>query len=446
MVIILYQIHLLYPFTYTSKPEQSDESITEDQFFEFLPYVKTFFTSGYKNIFIKKLDIPKRVTLHFGNGINPRMTELNISDGKIFFFTHDVAILSIQIMVDTEMSKQDISLIIKHFSNLTKTSKSRILNVHPSKILTEIHYDKNIKKECYEYVTVVSVKNQNKTLVKDFRCASSTITSSPDIADAIVENREKFQVILESSPSVKEWIESIISPYIHSFAVSNFLNIAYLNLFVLTLVNKEDKERDKFVDAVLLRYEFLKSETTSINHSGIEKLPYSNNINVYANLNGTVVLADNNDYNKSTLFNHFGKNILLIYLFVLLQKSILIKLIDGADDELKNSQNLVNTNYKDMIIDYMRHIDFTQLSNNPVRNSIYKFYRSTHMIKDLLAEIKIIIDYYTAQKKMEDDQRSEAAFRRFEIIVGSVGLMLALLSLKSEINEAYIFFKNFLFS
>ena len=439
----MHQIHLLYPFQYINKPDQNDESITEDQLFEFLPYVKTFFTAGYKNIFIKKLDIPKSVTLHFGSATNARMAELNISDSKVFFFSHDVAILSIQIIIDTEMSKQDVSLIIKHFSNLTKTSKSRVLNVLPSKMLTEIHYDKNIKKECYGYVTVVSVENQNKTLVKDFRCTSNAIVSSQAIADAIVKNRDKFQALLESAPSVNEWIEDIISPYIHSFSVSNFLNIAYLNLFVLTLIDKEDKEREKFLDDVLLRYEFLKSETTSINHSGIQKLPYSNNINVYANLNGTVVLADNNDYNKSTLFNHFGKNILLIYLFVLLQKSILIKLIDGADDELKNSQNLVNTNYKDMIINYMRHIDFTQLSNNPVRNGIYKFYRSTHMIKDLLAEIKIIIDYYTAQKKMEDDQRTERSFRRFEIVVGSVGLLLAILGFKSEIYQAFICLKNY---
>jgi len=439
----LHQIHLLYPFQYINKPDQNDELITEDQLFEFLPYVKTFFTAGYKNIFIKKLDIPKSVTLHFGSSTDDRMVELNISDSKIFFFSHDIAILSIQIIIDAEMSKQDVSLIIKHFSNLTKTSKSRVLNVLPSKMLTEIDYDTNIKKECYEYVTVVSVKNQNKTLVKDFRCSSNTIFSSQAIADAIVKNRDKFEVLLESALSVNEWIEGIISPYIHSFPVSNFLNIAYLNLFVLTLIDKEDKEREKFIDAILLRYEFLKSETTNINHNGIQKLPYSNNINVYANLNGTVVLADDNDYNRSTLFNHFGKNILLIYLFVLLQKSILIKLIDGADDELKNSQNLVNTNYKDMIIDYMRHIDFTQLSNNPVRNGIYKFYRSTHMIKDLLAEIKIIIDYYTAQKKMEDDQRSERSFRRFEIIVGSVGLLLGILGFKSELYQAFICLKNY---
>ncbi len=442
MVLFLHQIHLLYPFQYINKPDQSDESITEDQLFEFLPYVKTFFTAGHKNIIIKKLDIPKSGTLHFGSGTNARMAELNISDSKVFFFSHDVAILSIQIIIDTEMSKQDVSLIIKHFSNLTKTSKSRVLNVHPSKMLTEIHYDKNIRKECYEYVTVVSVENQNKTLVKDFRCTSKTIVPSQAIADAIVENRDKFQALLESAPSVNEWIEGIISPYIHSFSVSNFLNIAYLNLFVLTLIDKEDKEREKFIDTVLLRYEFSKSETTSINHSGIQKLHYSNNINAYANLNGTVVLADNNEYNKSTFFNHFGKNILLIYLFVLLQKSILIKLIDGADDELKNSQNLVNTNYKDMIIDYIRHIDFTQLSNNPVRNGIYKFYRSTYMIKDLLAEIKVIIEYYTAQKKMEDDQRAESAFRRFEIIVGSVGLLLAILGFKSEIYQCYTYLKN----
>lgn len=438
------KIHLIYPFQYVSQPDDFSENLTKDQLFEFLPYVKNFFTKSHKNIRIKNIKIQKDITLHTGKSKNEQLTELYFEEAKIFFFQSNIAMLVLKLSIkehfDFQNSREILTHTLKHLSTLSNNNSSKIVSCIPSRIVNKIPLTENMHKHCNGKVNIIPLVEEEKLIVRDFRI--KTVENNLAINKAIEENRKQYNVHVERALSISAWVESLISPYIDTFDNSNFLNISYLNIFTLSLAPKDDTQKNNFIDASLLHYDYLKNDINeSKSHTGIKKLAYSRNINVYANLNGALILADDTAYNKDTFFNHFSHNILLIYLFVLLQKSILITLINNTDRELDNIGKKDSQTYKDTILNYLIHIDFTQLSNNPVRNEIYKFFRETHLIKDLLSEIKLIVDNYDNQKQKEDERRTSNRFMWFEITIAIIGV-LQLISEWDQISK----FVNSLFS
>lgn len=425
------QINLIYPFKYETKPNKTDETISKDQLFEFLPYAKSFFVKKSKNIIIKKLDTKKDFTIHFTKSKQTYIEELCIHESKIIFFQYNIAMLLIKVSIPNELSETEISLISKNLSSITSNAKVKIVDIQPSRVITKVKFSEEIQKSIFNKVHIIPVQTSQEIIVKDFRCDTVKVTNQT-VMEAILNNKSKYQDALEVSLSVSEWIEEMIKPYISSFEKSNFLNLAYLNIYTLLLIDKDNDVKEQWIDSLLLRYESYHEQSMQIEHKGIQKLAYSGNINIYSNLNGTVAVAKNYEYNQQTFFDHFGKNILLIYIFVLLQKSILIDLINKADADIEDKGNKYQ-NQKDIILSYLKHIDFTQLSNNPVRNEIYKFFRSTHMVKDLISEIKIIIEYYSSLKDKEDDQRNSRRFQIFEITIAIIGLIPIILEFREEI-------------
>ena len=55
------------------------------------------------------------------------------------------------------------------------------------------------------------------------------------------------------------------------------------------------------------------------------------------------------------------------------------------------------------ILTYLARNDFTQISNNPARNLLYKFFRSNFELKELLEEVSTII------RKIDQDIEAERA-------------------------------------
>ena len=439
------QVYLIYPFKYVSKPKETDETISKDQLFEFLPYVKSFFTKQYKNIIIKKLDIKKSFSLYFKESKKEYIEELTIHDSKIIFFQYNIAILSIKITLPDELLEEDVSFITKNISNISNMTNTKILDILPSRIISTRKYTNNFTNFEYDKVKIINVQKKEEVIIKDFRCNTEDIIDE-DIIKAVLNNKNQFYSALESAQSTSSWIQSMINPYILSFNESNFLNLEYLNIYSLLMIDDDSNEaQEPFIDSILLRYRFSNEYSGPIEHNGIRKIIYGNNIKIYSNLNGTIAVAKNNQYNQQTFLNHFGKNIFLIYLFVILQKSILIDLINQADNKADFKHEKYQ-NQKDDILYYLRHIDFTQLSNSPVRNEIYKFYRSTHEIKDLIHEIKIIIEYYNSLKDKEDEKIASKRFRNFEILIALIGIVPILIEFKEEIYSIFSQVYKFLFS
>ncbi len=437
------KIHLIYPFQYISQPDDFSETLTKDQLFEFLPYVKNFFIQSHKNIRIKNIKILKDITLHTGKGKNEHLTELHFEEAKIFFFQSNIAMLVLKLSVnehfDFHSNRKTLTHVLKHLSTLNNNSNSKIVQCIPSRIVNKMPLPENMYKHCNGKVNIIPLIQEEKLIVRDFRI--ETTENNLTISEAIENNRKQYNAHFEKSLSISAWIESLISPYIDTFEKSNFLNISYLNIFTLSLIPQEDNQKNNFIDASLLHYDYLKNDINeSKAHTGIKKLSYSRNINVYANLNGTLILADETAYNKNTFFNHFSYNILLIYVFVLFQKSILITLINNTDREINDLDKKDSQTYKDIILDYLIHIDFTQLSNNPVRNEIYKFFRETHLIKDLLGEIKLIVDNYDNQKQKQNERKSAHRFMLFEITIGVLGVIQVI----TEWDKIYKFFTTLL--
>jgi hypothetical protein len=434
---------LIFPFKYNIRPDNGDfYGIHADETYNFLPYVKSFFNDGsVKQLSILPVEIPLEGTLCFKTSyksFEKNITDIFFQNAQIYFFDKNIAILSIVFRTSSDKSKELMSRILKAFTDIGNHNDARFLSLlakNTYSIIDPIENNEHV--EIFGNVKVFVDKKNKHTVVSDFRCDEGELIENQAIVNAIENNKKSFYQKIEHAPNIQQWIMSIIEPYIETFSEANFLNHSKLTLYSIVLLDEEHNDIDNFVEALLLGYSYEESDNSI---EIVKKYQYSSKIDVYSNLNGVVIIGKDskNEYMKYSFFDQFSKNIMLIYLFVLLQKARLVQLINDADRVHADDND---RNFKDDLLEYLIHIDFTQLSNNPARNNIYKFFRETNFIKDLLEETKTITDFFTRKEEIADRLYDQQKVHRLEWMLGLLGLLGSIIGIYG--NEMKDFINNF---
>lgn len=446
------QSQLLFPFKYKSKPSNGDcYGINQDEIYDFLPYVRSFFNDqSVKQLSILPITIPSNGMLCFKPSVQnfaDHLMDLSFQSAQIYFFDKNIAILVITLPLTQDLTKESISRMLKSITNINKHNDARIVYTLAKKTYSIVEAIEDYENTAiFGNVKVYFDKKNNHTVVNDFRINPGDKIDNNIIQSAVENNKKKFYTEVEKSPNIKEWIVSLIDPYIDNFEEANFLNHSRLILYSVLLLN-EESNIESFIEALLFGYEYHNDGCFSAASliEVIQKNQYSSKIDVYSNLNGVVVIGrdETNEYMKNSYFDQFTKNVMLIYSFVILQKSRLIQLISNADRMHMNGKNY---NFKDELLEYLVHIDFTQLSNNPGRNKIYKFFRETNSIKDLLEETKTITDSYTREEEIADRLNEQQKTRRLELGLAFLGIIGAIVGIYGvEIKSSIEVFLHFFF-
>jgi len=129
--------------------------------------------------------------------------------------------------------------------------------------------------------------------------------------------------------------------------------------------------------------------------------------------------------------NKYKNNHFLIYIITLYQLSKVQQLIirailkDLGNKDLKNMQNI-----KTEILHFISNINFIKISNNSIRNNLYKFYRKAFEIKDLLTEVDSISEKITNKIENHQDRTRTRSDQFIQSATGIIGLILAYMALK----------------
>ena len=149
----------------------------------------------------------------------------------------------------------------------------------------------------------------------------------------------------------------------------------------------------------------MKSEETAELPDSINHVRQSSHIETFGNTNGVVYLCcdDGTEFSRKGVFDIYGKNYLVTFLITLYQQFKLQQLIDEAGNLIVTTVYADVKGLKSKMLTYMAQTDFTQISHNPGRNLLYKFFRRNFEIKELLEEVSTII------KKIDQDTEAENA-------------------------------------
>lgn len=436
------QTKIIFPFQYTTKPAASlCQTINPDELYNLLPYVKNFFDNeSTKKISILPIEIPTLYSLCYKPSLEHFAKHIEIvafQQAQIYFFDKNIAILVITLKAFTDQEKVSSSKIIKILTDVSNYNRAIMVNKSPKDIYTTIPITTNYDKPVYiGQVKIFTDKKNNCTIVSDFRIPDNFDLVDNDINAALHTNEKRFYDHLSQSETVREWIQNLLQPYIHDFDHANFLNLSKLLFYSIILTeNGFCPLMEKYTESLLFGHTYEHSTSAESFQFALKPHKYSSKVNVFSNLNGVVIIGldQENQYMRSSYFDQFGKNIFLIYVFVLLQKSRLVQLITDAD---KVSLNDNQPYFKDALIEFLTYINFTQLSNNPARNEIYKFFRTTNLIDDLLKETTILTKFFSRKEEISSQHREARRTLILEIILGVIGFLVSIASIfNDEIKE-----------
>jgi len=184
--------------------------------------------------------------------------------------------------------------------------------------------------------------------------------------------------------------------------------------YSLILIDQEYTLKPAFIEVLLNSRKYLESGIVTSLPDTINHVRQSGHIETFGNLNGVVYICrdDGTDFSRSNFFDIYGKNYMVTFLITIYQQAKLQQFIDEACDLMDVKHKTINIKeLKDKIFSYITRTDFTQISHNPSRNLLYKFFRINLDIRALLDEVSTIV------KKIDQEIEADKNSKRVGISV-----------------------------
>lgn len=374
-------IKVQFPFIYDEKKIKAlknpkTHKLNNEYLKDFLPYTKNFFGKYHfeENIPSKPelpfiIDIKDIETINFIED-NQIIEPINISNIEVYIFEKGIGILSITYTLPENLSDSQYLIYHQKLSKLEKKSKQKI-------------------------------------------------ATSTDI---------QFKYYFE-------FIDSLILPYcIENKNIFNRANMYTYNILVAKSCDEKANTKNFLEALIQYRNKLYNMTIEKIDAFHIEQ---TSHVNTISNENVVVHIGIKNDkYDNQFIDNEFmckyKNNHFLIYIITLYQlvkiEQLIIKAIieDFGDNDLTNMQEI-----KTEILHFISNINFTKISNNSIRNSLYKFYREAFEIKDLLTEADTISDKITNKIENHNEKSRQSSAHKTQ-------LLLAIIPIVSVFNWDYI--------
>jgi hypothetical protein len=159
--------------------------------------------------------------------------------------------------------------------------------------------------------------------------------------------------------------------------------------------------------------------------------------NIYTVANENVVVhigikfqEEDNNFIDNEFFKKYQNNHFLTYIITLYQASKMEQLIIKAflkeddDKDLKNMREI-----KSEILHFIANGNFTKISNNSIRNSLYKFYRENFEIKDLMKEIDTVSNKISNKLETLLEEAQSKRDENRNLLIAVIGVVLAMIQI-----------------
>ena len=342
---------LVHPFLYNPDKVRilsSAKVITDSELDDFLPYISNFFTDSSVGE-VRAVSIDSFKMEMKGKPSAKSSGVLPVDGGKIYFLAHGIGILTLSFS----------------FNTLDET----------------------------DYASI------QRTLCRIDRVNSAVF---------------RVQLALDDNDaawfSSKEWFTSLVEPYLASDSDGrnsfNPFNRSSIISSSILAVDGEYPDKPAFLEALLLNRKFDKGVNGTVLADSVHRVRQSETIESFGNSTGVVYICRDagNEFSRTGVFETYGKNYLLVFLITVYQQVRIHALIEKSSRIIAPHQSTTEVKeLKSEIITYLARNDFTQISHNPARNLLYKFFRNNFELKDLLDEVSTII------KKIDQDIEAEKA-------------------------------------
>lgn len=205
--------------------------------------------------------------------------------------------------------------------------------------------------------------------------------------------------------TLAEWMRTPVAPFLGATGEFNLLSRSTARGYAVLSVPKGYLAAPAFVEALLhgRRYRQDEGATRELADS-VSCSRLSEHVVTYGNSNGAVYVCQDagTEFSRNGVFDVYSKNYLVTYLITVYQQVKLQQYLTEASDLIISRHPTQQVkNLKERILTYLARTDFTQISHNPARNTLYKFFRRNLEIRDLLDELSNII------KKIDQEIEAE---------------------------------------
>lgn len=367
---------VLYPFTYSKQKvlQQDEASLVKfpaEYLKDFLPYTRNFFGQYHFSEESSSVSLPCVLRNNDVSAIefvkDKRIKEaVAIKNFQLFFFEKSIAILSIEYGIPENLTDEKYLYYHHKLSMLEKRSKQNI----------KTSEDKEFK---YYF----------------------------------------------------EFIDDLISPYCDKNQnIFGRSNLHTYNLLQATAAT-EDTDTKSFLEP-LTQYR-AKLDIFSQHEINANHIQQTANINTIANENVVVhigIQKDENDFIANEFFKKYQNNHFLTYIITLYQVSKLEQLIIKAFLKEVEAHDLKNMrSIKREILHFISNGNFTKISNNSIRNNLYKFYRNSFEVENFIDEIDTIAEKITNEIETKQARARERRELFLNVMIGLIGIGLGIAGL-----------------
>jgi len=350
-----------------------------------------------------------------------------------------------QYQIKQEHLKDFLPYTKNFFGNYTitdsETSSKRFPSVYTNNIIDKIEFIKDSK-----ITTEIDINSIKYFLFeKSIGVLSITYNLPENITDeeyliyhhklSTIEKRNKQNLKDSNNIQYKYYYEFIDSLLINFCDKLNIFSRSNLYTYNLMVAKNNDQEYNSqnFLEP-LSQYRSKLNILETLNFK-IHTIQQIHNIHTVANENVAIHIALKDESNNDTFidqefFNKYENNHFLTYIIALYQTTMIEHLIVKAflyEDEDKDLQNM--RKIKNDILYFMANGNFTKISNNSIRNNLYKFYRSNFEIQNLIEEIDTVADKITNElETLHQDKQTKRDEMR-NLILAIVGVVLAVIQI-----------------
>lgn len=354
---------IVHPFFYNSVAVAaigSGDVLSDNDRDDFLPYVSTFFSGGKSGTSPRVLPIePFRLEIRMKpkaqtSGILP------VNGGKIYFLADGVAVLTLSFQFDS-LNESDFAGIQRSLSRMDKVNSTVFRPVGSQ-----------------DEVPWLGTGALYRSLVADYLAP-------------VREERDPF------------------NPFNRSSVISS----------CILAVDGDYPEKPAFIEALLLNRTFALDNNGTFLSDSVRRVRQSELVESFGNSTGVVFLCrdDGSEFSRSGVFRTYGKNYLLVFLITVYQQARIQSMIDKSSRiTLEDRGRKAFRELKDEIITYLARTDYTQISHNPARNLLYKFFRNNFEVKELLDEVAVIVKKIDQELEAEQVQLHAEKAHKGEII------------------------------
>ena len=366
-----------YPFEYDKDKvlrlnPKNMVQLNKDYLTDFLPYTKNNFFGEYQlsDESPKKITLPCIInhdsasTIEFYKDKKIKNPSIKVEKIEIYFFEKDIAILTIDYRIPDALSDLEYLYYHTKLSTLAKRSNQNLKTSNGQEF-----------KYYYKFIDdLISIYTNKLT---NIFTRSNMYTYNLLVADYCIE-----------PTTAKKFLEPLT------------------------------QYRDKL--------DLFNIDKISANH-----IQQTTNINTIANENVVVHIgikreSDSNNFINNEFFKKYTNNHLLTYIITIYQVSKLEQLINKALIEEKDSKDLKNMRQiKSEMLYFISNVNFTKISNNSIRNNLYKFYRKSIDIKDMTEEVDTISEKITNELGVILETKSQARYTILNYLIAFFGFLIS---------------------